>query len=210
MRQVRQQQIRPAGFKIRRRRDARSHRNCPDAVFTRGNHVLGGVADQRNPANWPLVLRLFDRQPREAAARGRHFAERPEAKVMLQARAFQLAPTDAGQIAGYQRQRGSPPAQMIEQVHHARTLLIPQIRHAVLIDILRRLNDRRHQRADSRIIKPTSAHHERENVRIEHSMHRDAIGRGFKTGDLPNGINQRLTMMRSGAAHQRSVDVEKN
>lgn len=41
-------------------------------------------------------------------------------------------------------------------------------------------------------------------------MHWYAIGRSLQTADLPNGVNQRLPMMRSGAAHQRSINIEKD
>jgi hypothetical protein len=37
-----------------------------------------------------------------------------------------------------------------------------------------------------------------------------SFGGGFEAGHLTDGIHQRLPVMRSGAAHQRSVDVEKN
>jgi hypothetical protein len=41
-------------------------------------------------------------------------------------------------------------------------------------------------------------------------VHGDAVGSGFEAGDLADGVHKGLTMMRAGAAHQRSVDVEKN
>ncbi len=36
------------------------------------------------------------------------------------------------------------------------------------------------------------------------------FGGGFKTGDLTDCVDQRLAMMRTGAAHQCSIDIEKN
>lgn len=41
-------------------------------------------------------------------------------------------------------------------------------------------------------------------------MNGDAFGAGFDTGDLEDSIDQRLAVMRAGAADERAVDVEEN
>ncbi len=40
-------------------------------------------------------------------------------------------------------------------------------------------------------------------------MHGNAVGRRFEPGDVPHGVDQRLSVMRPGAADQRSIDIEK-
>jgi hypothetical protein len=41
-------------------------------------------------------------------------------------------------------------------------------------------------------------------------VHGNAFGRGFNSGDLPDGINERLTVVRTGAAHKSAIDIEEN
>jgi hypothetical protein len=41
-------------------------------------------------------------------------------------------------------------------------------------------------------------------------LHRDAFGGGFDTGGAPNGLDQRVAVMRTRAAHQRPVNVEQH
>ncbi len=62
-------------------------------------------------------------------------------------------------------------------------------------------------RASSR---SAAAQHRSEDIRIEHAVHGNTFGGGFEAGDLTDGVHQRLPVVRAGAAHQRSVDIEKN
>ena len=57
---------------------------------------------------------------------------------------------------------------------------------------------------------PRRAHHLRQDIRIEHAVHGYSVGGCFDAGDLPDGIHQRLPVMRARAAHQRSVDIEQD
>ncbi len=79
-----------------------------------------------------------------------------------------------------------------------------------LVDILRGLYDRRHFERDPTIVDPARPHHLSQNIWIEHPMHRDSVGSCFDAGHLPDGVHQRLPVMRAGAAHQRSIDVKQN
>jgi hypothetical protein len=52
--------------------------------------------------------------------------------------------------------------------------------------------------------------HDRQDVGVEHSLDGDAVGGGIESGDASHGMHQRLPVVRSGASHQRSVDVEQD
>ena len=134
----------------------------------------------------------------------------PKLEVMMQARALQLAPADARQIAGDQSQHGSSRVQAIEKRPNAGTCFVPQIGNAALINVLRGFDDLRHRGLNARVVQPRAAHHRCEDIRIEHAMHGDSFGCRLESGDLADGIHQRLAMVRPGAAHERSIDVEQN
>ena len=52
--------------------------------------------------------------------------------------------------------------------------------------------------------------HARENIAIEHALYGYAFGGGLEARYLPDRVDQRLAMMRSRAAQQSSVDIEKH
>ena len=54
------------------------------------------------------------------------------------------------------------------------------------------------------------AQHASEDIGIEHAVHGDVIGAGFNSGDLADGIDQRLAMMRAGAADEGAIDIEED
>jgi hypothetical protein len=54
------------------------------------------------------------------------------------------------------------------------------------------------------------AHHSRQDVGVEHPVHRDMVGRSIEPGYGAHGFNQRLAVMRPGAADQRAVDIKQN
>jgi hypothetical protein len=53
-------------------------------------------------------------------------------------------------------------------------------------------------------------HHRRQDVRIEHALHRNAIGGGLKPGNAADRHDQRLAVVRPRAADQRAIDIEKD
>jgi len=68
----------------------------------------------------------------------------------------------------------------------------------------------RHVPPDDRSRNPGVGEHTRENVAIEHTLHGDAIGGGLNAGSAANRLDQCLTMMRTRAAQQSSIDIEKH
>src|ERR1700684_2024102 len=91
--QVVEQKVGGTCFEIRRGRYAGSHRDGANAIFTRGEDLLGRVADQRNFGFWSYTSFPscpFDREARQAAARGRHLAESTELEVVVKPGALQL------------------------------------------------------------------------------------------------------------------------
>ena len=57
---------------------------------------------------------------------------------------------------------------------------------------------------------PGVQQHHRQDVRIQHALHRDALRGGLDAGHVAHGIHQRLAVVRAGAAHQRAVDIEED
>jgi hypothetical protein len=187
----------------------RGHCNRANAVFASGDDILRGVSDQRNvSAKESFAPRLLDGKPCQSASRGSHFAECAEAEVMVQPGALKFPPADARQVAGHQSERNSSLAQALKQRRHTRTNLIPQIWNAGLVDVLRRIDNRRHLQRDRGVVDTARPHHLRQNVRIEHSMYGYSLGACFNARGLPDGIHQRLPVMRARTAHQRAIDVE--
>jgi len=52
--------------------------------------------------------------------------------------------------------------------------------------------------------------HAGENIAIEHALHGNAFGGCFHAGSTANGVDQSLAMMRTRAAQQSSINVEKH
>jgi hypothetical protein len=53
-----------------------------------------------------------------------------------------------------------------------------------------------------------SGHHGDKNVAVEHSGHRYAFSGGFNADGALYGVHEGLTVVRSGAADQGSIDIE--
>jgi hypothetical protein len=175
-------------------------------------NVAGCVAHQRDGRGRPDPAprpRLPDRQPRQAGPVFSHFAERAEAEVRLQPGALQLFPSDARQVSGHQPEQHAIVLEAPQQCPHARTRLALEVRHAAHVNLLRTANDLRHRAANGRRARSGVPHHARQDIGIEHAMHRDMIGAGLETGHPPHRFHQRLPVMRPGPPHQRTVDVEK-
>jgi hypothetical protein len=49
-----------------------------------------------------------------------------------------------------------------------------------------------------------------ENIAIQHALDRHAFGGRFHAGGAADGVNQSLSMMRTRASQQGSVDIEKH
>ena len=128
----------------------------------------------------------------------------------MQAGTFQFAPANAGQIAGDQRQDNSPPLKVLEHGFYARAEFVAKVRDAFLVDVLGGFDQGRHSALDGGIIETTFAHHQREDVGVEHAVYGNAVGGEVKAGYYPHGFNERQTVMGTGAADQSAVDVEKD
>jgi hypothetical protein len=74
---------------------------------------------------------------------------------------------------------------------------------------LRLLENGRHRLPDRLRRRAGPPHHLGENVRIQHPVYRDVLGRGLETRDSAHRVNQRLPVMRARAAQERSIDIEK-
>lgn len=149
-----------------------------------------------------------NRQLRQAAACLRHFSERAEPEVIAQTGSLQLAPPDSRKVPGNQRQHRAAFAQPFKQGFNARTGFVAQVRHALFIQILRHVDNPRHGRCNPGFIEPGGSHHPRKDIRIQHAVDRDTLRGAFNAGHLANGIDQGLTVVRSGPANERAVNVE--
>ena len=203
-------------FQILRRRNSGAHGDGANAVFARGEHILRGIADQRNRWRYrrhqTFAPRLLDGKARQPAARRRHFAESAEAEVIDRSPArssfrqpmrVRLPVTSASAVPRARRwsSSGTTPGHNLSRRSGT----------PVLINVLRRFDDGAAcPSAIRRSSIPPRAHHLRQDIRIEHAVNRYAVGGCFDAGDLPDGVHQRLTMMRAGAAHQRSIDIEQD
>jgi hypothetical protein len=73
---------------------------------------------------------------------------------------------------------------------------------------LRLFHHARHVAPDQRPGCARVRKHLRHDVAIEHALHRNAVHAGFDRCDAANCIDQRVAMVRTGAAHQCPVDIE--
>ena len=64
--------------------------------------------------------------------------------------------------------------------------------------------------ADASLRNPCIRQHLGEDIAIQHTLHRNALGSGFDASDAADGIDQSLAMVRTGAAQQSTIDIEKN
>ena len=106
------------------------------------------------------------------------------------------------------RKTMNPAREAIERFFHRGAMLIEKRRTLAQVEALRRALNFRQRTANLRAPGAGIAHHDREYVRIEHALHRNAFGCGFEAGDPADAVHQRFAMMRARAAHQRAVDIE--
>jgi hypothetical protein len=49
-----------------------------------------------------------------------------------------------------------------------------------------------------------------EDIGVEHSLHRNAVGGGFEACDAPDAVDQRYAVVGAGAPDQRAIDIEQD
>src|ERR1022692_1357858 len=81
---------------------------------------------------------------------------------------------------------------------------------AVHVDLLRAADYLGHGAANGGRGRAGIAQHAREDVGIEHAVDGDVVSAGFEAGDAADGIDERLAMVRPGAADEGAVDIEED
>jgi len=181
--------------------------------FARGDHIGGGVAHQRHGRHRSErmpPLRFADGPFDETATRGGHLAEGSVAKKVAEAGPLQLAPADAGEVAGDQRQQKTAAGQALEQFRHAGAVLACKRRAHAQVVALRGTLDFGRGLAGERTFGAGAVHHFHDDRRVQHALPGNAFGGGFEARYLANAMNQRLPVMRPGAAHQGAIDIEQD
>ena len=152
---------------------ARRHGDGAYVVRLGRQDVGGRVANQRHgrPARNPAPAPRFpNRDLRQARPGLRHLAEGAESKIPAQARALQLVPADARQVARHQAEQDTPPRQPLQHRHHARTMLAAQVGAPAQVVALGGALDFGHGLANGGAPCAGLAHHGRQNVRVQHSL----------------------------------------
>ena len=93
---------------------------------------------------------------------------------------------------------------------HAGTELPGQIGKPFHIQRLGRLDNRRHGKPYVRGGRARVAHHARQDVGVEHTLDGDAVSGALQPGHPPDRVDQGFAVMRSGAPHERAVDIEQH
>ena len=184
------------------------HRHAPDSVAPGGEYILGGIADQpdlgavrqdASPASHA------DSCTRQAAPGGAHSGKGAIEEKAPQARTGEFPPGNPLQVPRHQGAGDPLPRHSLEQLPHPRTNPAADIR--TIVYALRLLLHGPHRGGAHR--NALALQHLAENVCVEHAVHRDAFSSSFDAGHGADGIYQSLAMLRSGAPHQRAVDIEK-
>ena len=118
----------------------------------------------------------------------------------LQAGAVELLPSDAREVAGDQSEQYTTLLQAAQEGAHTRAGFALQIGDAAHVNLLRAADDLRHGAANGGRGRADVAQHAGGDVGVEHAVDGDAIGAGFEAGDAADGIDERLAVVRSGAA----------
>jgi hypothetical protein len=119
-------------------------------------------------------------------------------------------PANAREIAGDKTDNDAAPGQTAQQAAHTGADLSREVRHASDVDGLGAGNHFRQHAADVGARHAGAEHHGIENIPIEHSGHRDALGRGLDVGGSPDRLYQRVAMMGPRPANERAIDVKKH
>ncbi len=208
-----EQEIRRRGFQFLGGRDAGTDGNCENMVFACSANVLRGVS---NESDWRVVpdeifaAGAINCDTRQAATRRSHLAESAESEEAVEPRAGKLSPSDSRQVSGHKRQRRAGVRQLLKDIRRAGTRATSQIRSDAFVDFLRAFDDPRHERCGPSVFGACSPQHQLQDVGIEHTVNRDPIGRGFESRHVADSFDQRLPVIRAGAANQCAVYIEKN
>jgi len=171
------------------------------------------VANQRDVAiagNPTLLAGAPYGDANQSRAVPSHFGECAESKIRPQTRALHFPPANAREIAGDKTDNDAAPGQTAQQAAHTGADLSREVRHASDVDGLGAGNHFRQHAADVGARHAGAEHHGIENIPIEHSGHRDALGRGLDVGGSPDRLYQRVAMMGPRPANERAIDVKKH
>jgi hypothetical protein len=124
--------------------------------------------------------------------------------------AVELLPSDAREVAGDQSEQHAMFLQTAQEGAHARAGFALQVGDAAHVELLRAADDLGHGAANGGRGGAGVAQHTGEDVGIEHAVDGDVVGGGFEAGDAADGIDERLAMMRAGAAEEGAVDIEED
>jgi hypothetical protein len=114
--------------------------------------------------------------------------------------AVELLPSDAREVAGDQSEQHAMFLQTAQEGAHAGAGFALEVGNAAHVDMLRTADDLRHGTANGGRGRADVAQHAGGDVGVEHAVDGDAIGAGFEAGDAADGIDERLAVVRSGAA----------
>jgi N-carbamoylputrescine amidase len=124
--------------------------------------------------------------------------------------AVELTPSDALQVARHQSEQHGVACEAFEHRLYAGAMPVPEGGTGAQVKRARGAYDFGHGGEGLRPRHARAAQHDRQNVGVEHTLDGDALGGGFEAGDPADGVDERLAVMRPGAAHQRAVDIEQN
>src|SRR5277367_503383 len=91
--------------------------NRTNAIRFCGAHIVGMIADQCHatlPADPSLAASAADGDPHQPGPISGEFRESPKPKILFQAGAFHLSPTDSRQVAGDQTNYYAPALQTLQ------------------------------------------------------------------------------------------------
>jgi len=208
-----EKKIRRSGFQFLGRGNARANSNREDMVFVCGANILRGVSDQSDRGavfDQTFTPGPLDRDTREIAASWTHFTEGPESEKTIESRAAELSPSDTRQVACDQREGRARVRQFLKNIRDAGTCATSQVGSDAFVDLLRALDDAGHERCGATCFNAGPLQHEIQDVGIKHAVDRNSIRGGFNSRHIAHSFNERLPVVRAGAANQGAIDIEQN
>ena len=193
--------------------DSRRDGDGADAIFFRCADVVGMIANQRDGTSvrYPtLFASLAHGDAHESGARSGHFGESSVAEVGAESGSLHFFPADAREVSGDQTRRHASAPEAIEQHARAGADFFSKVGTAARVERLRVMHHLRHGSGDERARGSGVSEHLGEDVAVEHALERNIFGGRDESGDAMRGVDQHLAMMRTRAAQQRAVDIEKN
>ena len=119
-------------------------------------------------------------------------------------------PADPGEVARNQAEQNAAAGQAIKHRFDSRAVPVADLRANPQVVALGGTLDFGQRLANCRARRSRAAQHHRQDVRVEHALHRNSFSGGIEAGDSPDSFHQRLPMVWPRAADQRPIDIEEH